>query len=99
MPEPTGFSANTKAMAALYDAQPASSTLFFNALAGRDARGPAKTLTILLRELRAKVAKGETVTAADIVPAAHRMSDEEREVWHIIAAALAAAAHESPTPV
>ena len=94
MSEPGGFSANTKAMAARYDARPAVSTLFFGALAGRDARGPAKTLTICLRELRAKVAKGETVTAADIVPAAHRMSDEEREVWHVIAAALAAAANE-----
>ena len=97
MPEPTGFSANTKALSALYDAQPAVSTLFFGALSGRDARGPAKALSICLRELRAA---GKPVTGADIMPAAHRLSDSERETWWLIADALAAAAAfpEATTP-
>ena len=98
MPEPSGFAASTIAYAASFSPPPNSARLFFNALAGRDARGPGKALAIVLRELRADVAAGKPVTADSLLPEAHRLSDGEREVWHVIATALAAAANESTTP-
>ena len=88
MPEPTGFSPATLAMSARYDVQPNVSALFFNCMAGRDARGVSKGLVIILRELRSAVAAGETVKAADIMPATHRLTPEEQEVWWAVAGAL-----------
>lgn len=88
MPEPTGFSAATLAMSARYDVQPNAAQLFFNALAGRDARGPSRALTIVLRELRGAAAAGTPVKAADIMPATHRLTPEEQEVWWAVAGAL-----------
>ena len=94
MPEPGGFSQSALAMSLALNPPTNATRLFFNALAGRDARGPGKALAIVLRELRADVAAGKPVTADSLLPEAHRLSDGEREVWHVIAGALAAAAHE-----
>ena len=95
MPEPGGFSQSTLAMSLALNPPTNATRLFFNALAGRDARGPAKALSIVLRDLRAA---GKHVDAVDLMPEAHRLSVHEAEVWHIVATALAAAANESPTP-
>ena len=95
MPEPTGFATSTLAYAASFSPPPNAARLFFNALCGRDARGPAKALSIVLRDLRAA---GKHVDAVDLMPEAHRLSVHEAEVWHIVATALAAAANEKSTP-
>jgi hypothetical protein len=88
MPEPGGFSQSTLAASALYSARPAAQTLFFDAMSGRSPRRPGQAFAIILGDLRAK---GQPVTAADLMPEAHRLDDAEREAWEVIAAALAAA--------
>ena len=92
MPEPTGFSPATLAMSAVYNPPINAAQLFFNALAGRDARTPAAGLTLVLRELRAAASAGKPITAAALLPEPHRLSDGERETWRIVADALTAAA-------